>query len=169
MNDTYEFALAGPADGPEVMALYHSLLGTPGCAWSENYPDIETVESDIADNSLYVLKDNGKIISAAAVGAFDAPDGIACRLKNPRELSRLGVAFERQGRGVGGVMLRHIIQAVRDLGYDGVCLLVSKAHPAALALYQKHGFTRRGEVFAYGVDFYYYESDAFEKPFILSR
>ncbi|MDR1705128.1 MAG: GNAT family N-acetyltransferase [Clostridiales bacterium] len=158
MNDSYDFGLARPEDAAEVMALYRSLIGTPGCAWSENYPALEFVEADIAEDSLFVLRDKGRIIAAAAAGAFEAPEGIECAIDNPRELSRLGVLLNMQGRGIGGIILRHVIEAVRGRGFDGICLLASKDNPAALALYEKNGFMRRGEVFAYGVDFYYYEN-----------
>ena len=38
-------------------------------------------------------------------------------------------------------------------------MLVSKTNPAALALYEKNGFERRGETFMYDIDFYCYQID----------
>jgi ribosomal protein S18 acetylase RimI-like enzyme len=36
-------------------------------------------------------------------------------------------------------------------------MLVSKTNNAALALYEKNGFERCGEVFRFGIDFYCYQ------------
>ena len=53
--DDYNFLLASPNDIPEIINIYHTLIGTPGCTWGLDYPNLETAESDIKNESLYVL------------------------------------------------------------------------------------------------------------------
>jgi ribosomal protein S18 acetylase RimI-like enzyme len=58
---------------------------------------------------------------------------------------------------IGTTILKHIIKTAEEKGFDGIRILVSKTNPAALALYDKNGFERCGEVFMYDIDFYCYQ------------
>ena len=153
----YTFSLAEAHDAPEVLALYHSLIGAEGCAWNMYYPDIEIVESDIKSESLYVLKDGAKIIAAAYAGAVDELDEIEWTPKNPCELARLGVAIDMHKKGIATILLEHVKCAVKERDFDGIVMLVSKENPPALALYERNGFVRCGEAFMFDISFYCYE------------
>jgi ribosomal protein S18 acetylase RimI-like enzyme len=153
----YDFLLAEYDDIPEIMNVYHSLIGTPGCTWSLDYPDKETVHADIESNALYVLKESNKIVAVAAAGVSDELAHLQWDLKNPCELARVGVLTQFQKRGVGTIILKNVIAAVEQKGFDGINMLVSKTNPVALALYDKNGFEKRGEVFMYEIDFYCYQ------------
>lgn len=154
----YNFSLAKWNEITEILELYHSLIGTPGCTWSLDYPNKEIVESDIEHNSLYILKDSdNRIISVAAAGADDELKGLHWTPGNPRNLARIGVLPANQNRGIGTIILQNVINAVKARDFDGIIMLVSKTNPSALALYDKNGFKRCGETFMYGIDFYCYE------------
>jgi ribosomal protein S18 acetylase RimI-like enzyme len=153
----YEFLLACYDDVPEIMDVYHSLIGTPGCTWSLDYPDKETVQSDIDSSSLYVLKERNKIIAVAAAGVSDELAHLQWDLKKPCELARVGVVTPFQNCGVGTIILQNVIAAVKQRGFDGIIMLVSKTNPAALALYDKNGFEKCGEAFMYDIDFFCYK------------
>ena len=45
-------------------------------------------------------------------------------------------------------MLQHIIRITKAQGYDGLRLVASQHNAPALALYEKNGFSRCGEVTA---------------------
>ena len=62
--ESYQLKKAGMEQAEEVMSIYRSLVGSPGCTWSEKYPVMEDVERDIANDSLYVLYDGPAIIAA---------------------------------------------------------------------------------------------------------
>ena len=153
----YIFTLAKTDDVPEVWHLYKSLVGTPGCTWSDDYPAIENVESDIAAQSLYILKNGDKLISAAFAGYCDELAEFEWQCKNPCELARIGVEPSMQGQGIGSLMLKNVIDAAQTRGFDGIRMLVSRSNPAALAMYDKNGFTRLDEVRMFDIDFYRYE------------
>jgi L-amino acid N-acyltransferase YncA len=156
LND-YEFLPASQYDLPEIVNIYHNLIGTPGCTWDSDYPNKESAESDIAGNALYVLKKDNQIIAVASAGDFNELGHLTWNLKKPCELARIGVISSFQKQGVGTVILQKIIQTAKEKGYDGIRMLVSKTNSAALALYDKNGFEKCGETFMYDIDFYCYQ------------
>ncbi|NLO48750.1 MAG: GNAT family N-acetyltransferase [Clostridiales bacterium] len=155
--DDYIFQPAGCDDIPEIVNLYNSLVGTPGCTWNFDYPSKETAESDLSSHSLYVLKKDGKIVAAASVGEFNELGHLSWTPENPCELARIGVFRAMHNQGIGTIILQHIIKTAMEKGFDGIRMLVSKTNPAALALYEKNGFARCGETYMFDIDFYCYE------------
>jgi ribosomal protein S18 acetylase RimI-like enzyme len=155
--DGYEFLLAAGEDIPEIANIYSSLVGTPGCTWDSDYPNRETAESDVGSKSLYVLKKDGRIVAVASAGPFDELGHLPWLPKHPCELARIGVAPSMHNKGVGTVILQNVMKAMKEKGFDGIRMLVSKTNPAALALYEKNGFEKCGEVFMYDIDFYCYQ------------
>ena len=153
----YEFLLAKYNDIPQIIDIYHSLIGTPGCTWSIDYPNRETAESDIESKSLYVLKKNGTIVAVASAGEFNELGHLQWTLKVPCELARIGVIPTMQKQGIGTTILQNIIKTAKEKEFDGIRMLVSKTNPSALALYDKNGFKKYGEVSMYGIDFYCYQ------------
>lgn len=156
MSD-YEFQLANHEDIYEIVSIYHRLVGTPGCTWDLDYPSQETAENDIKNNWLYTLKKHGKIVAVASVGDIDELRDLQWTPKNPCELARIGVDPSFQKQGMGTMILKNILRIAKEKGYDGITMLVSKTNMAALALYDKNGFEKCGEVFKFDIDFYCYE------------
>jgi len=154
----YTFSLAAPHDAPQVLDLYRSLIGAEGCAWNMYYPDRKVVDSDIQNRSLYILKDGDKIIAAAYVGKMDELAELEWASDNPCELARLGVARDMHKKGMATILLEHIKYAAIERGFDGIVMMVSKNNPPALALYEKNGFERCGEVFMFDMGFYCYHT-----------
>jgi ribosomal protein S18 acetylase RimI-like enzyme len=155
--DGYDFTLAGSDDIPEIVDLYHSLIGTPGCTWDFEYPSQETAASDIGRGALYVLIKDNKIIAAASAGKFDELGHLQWTLERPCELARIGVLPAWQKQGIGTIILRNVFRTVKENGFDGIRMIVSKGNRAAIALYEKNGFEKCGEAFMYDMDFYCYQ------------
>jgi len=59
--------------------------------------------------------------------------------------ARLGVAKERQGKGLAGRMLAAAMEAAREEGCDAVRFLVAKSNPIAQRAYSRLGFEICGE------------------------
>ena len=157
MND-YEFQLADYDKIPEILSIYHSVIGTPGCTWSLDYPSRETAEDDIENNWLYTLKKYGKMVAVASAGKFDEwAHLLEWKPKNACELARIGVNPAFQNQGIGTIILQHTIAAMKEQGFDGMRFIVSKTNPAALALYDKNGFERCGETFVFDIDWFCYQ------------
>ena len=153
----YEFSSANLKELSEIMDIYHSLVGTPGCTWNLGYPDEATAKSDIGRQLLYVLKKDGFIVAVASLGEFDELKYLDWLPENPCELSRVGVRPMLQKQGIGTIVLQNIIKTAREKGFDGLVMLVSKINSSALALYDRNGFERCGETFMYDIDFYCYQ------------
>lgn len=154
MKGQYNFLLADSEDIPEIVELYHNLIGTPGCTWSMDYPSKESAECDIQSKSLYVLKEKDKIIAVASVGSFDELTHLQWKPKNPCELARIGVSPSMQRQGIGTIILQSVIAVMKEKGYDGIRMIVSKTNPAALALYNKNGFEICGETMMFDMSWY---------------
>ena len=61
-----------------VLKLYRSLLGTPYCVWTEDYPTEKEVEFDFSRDALFCMRDDdGNII-----GARELLAGVMEELKN---------------------------------------------------------------------------------------
>lgn len=54
----------------------------------------------------------------------------------------IAVVPERRGTGVGGALLRALMDAARSNGFDAISLSVQKSNTAAMRLYEKSGFVR---------------------------
>ena len=153
----YTFSLAVSSDISKIVNIYRGLIGTPGCTWNTEYPNVVTAESDISSKSLYVLKNREEIIAVVSAGSFGELDHLKWKPKNPCELARIGVITSMQKQGVGTIALKKVIAAMKEKNYDGIRMIVSKSNPAALALYDKNGFDMCGETFMYNIDFYCYQ------------
>ena len=58
---------AQSADAISVVALYQSLVGTPGCPWHADYPTLKNAQSDSSSSSLYLIEDEtGEILAVAS-------------------------------------------------------------------------------------------------------
>lgn len=56
-------------------------------------------------------------------------------------LSRLIVKNEYRNQGIGSILIDHVLEIVRDLGYKEASIGVDKDNLPALHLYRKKGFT----------------------------
>ncbi len=153
------FRHASPEDADSVFSLYRSLTGTPYCAWDETYPAREHVTDDLAAQALYALYDGPELVAAATIRRCEEHDAFPCwsPMKNPCDLMRIGVARNRQGHGLGRLMLNHLIAEAGKNGYDGMRILVAKTNLPAVTLYRNAGAEYRGDVFSYNIDWFCYE------------
>lgn len=153
---SWRLAPAHPEDGAAVLALYRSLLGTPGTTWNEYYPGPEEVTADTARGSLWCAwGEDGSLLAAASLGDDD-PDirDLSCWTPAAKscELSRVGVRRDLHGQGMGEAFTRRLLEEAKAQGRETARLLVSRDNPAAARLYQKLGFQTCGETRMYQVD-----------------
>jgi len=113
---------AATSDADDVLTLYRSLIGTPGCTWHADYPTAEIVASDLAKGALYIIRDaDDELIGAVTVG--DATELVAeikrfdktatVTLARPGEIARFAVRTDQQGRGLGREILNQAISIAR--------------------------------------------------------
>lgn len=139
-----------------IRALYLSVKGSEGCTWNENYPSDIEIDGDLSNEALFVLVESGEIVGAVSVVEPHELDEMPFWQERDRvrEIARVVVRPDRQGRGYAERMLSMLFEQFRGEGVRVVHILVAKKNAAASRLYEKLGFDRRGECFEYGIDFF---------------
>jgi GNAT superfamily N-acetyltransferase len=143
-----------------ALSIYRSLIGSPGCTWSEEYPADEHVTEDILNNALYGLYVDGKSTAVAAANYeedYSELNTLYGNLNRPCALSRVGVRREYQGQGLAKRLLLYIEKDLSTRGFDGIHLLVSKTNPKAIGLYESLSYKRLGEAYMYDLHWFYYQ------------
>ena len=155
-----EIELATENDREQILELYQVQKGREFCAWDEDYPSDETISFDLSRDSLFVMKENNKIIAAISIEVDEDVDNLDCWDKGifpGGELARVAVDPSMQGRGIGKQMLEHGMKVLKDRGYKSIHFLVNKYNIKAIKCYASFGFNVVGECFMYDQDFLCYE------------
>ncbi|KAM4804106.1 N-acetyltransferase 8F1-like [Urocitellus parryii] len=114
---------------------------------------VKCLQTDLADITKSYLRDPGSCFwvaesggqVAGIVGALpveDAPPG-----RKQLQLFHLSVSLEHRGEGLGKALVMTVLQFARAQGYSEVVLDTSGIQQAALTLYLRMGFEKRGEYF----------------------
>jgi ribosomal protein S18 acetylase RimI-like enzyme len=127
-----------------------------GVIWRESYPgiisndqieymlarmyDVHVMMREITSEGVRydVLVDRGVDVGFAAYGP--APRS------GEAKLHKLYLRKDRQGRGLGSMLLRHVIEDARKAGYSTITLNVNKGNERAISTYRRNGFVIREAV-----------------------
>lgn len=147
----------------EILELYHSLVGTEYCAWTENYPNSETIDNDLARESLFcMLDENARIIGVITIDEDENVEKLPCwsDVHRPsKELSRLGVRSDVQNRGIAKKLLLFAMDELKKQGMKSVHFLVCKHNKKAIWAYDKLSFNVVGECVLYDEEWWCYEKE----------
>ena len=82
----------------------------------------------------------------AFVVAFDGDTGVGCgglrALDDVHgEVKRMFVSPEHRGKGISKVILRHLEERARGLGWERLVLETGELQPEAMGLYEREGYT----------------------------
>ena len=153
MTGAYTLSPAVEEDRDAVLAIYTACTKLPGCTWSEEYPSRESFDTDLKNGWLYCLKNDREIIASVSLGDFQELQNIGVpwsqAICHPCELARIGVKPEYGGKGVGTYLLNQAIGIARNLGFDGIRILVSPQNLPAVSMYLRAGFITMGETDKY--------------------
>ncbi|MCM1567824.1 MAG: GNAT family N-acetyltransferase [Roseburia sp.] len=145
----------------EVRRLYGSVIGTEGCVWNENYPNVALLREDIQKGDLYGIRnERGQLVAAIAKDRDKEVDALSCwspELSPAAELARLAVAVEYQNQGMARTLLRQGMKLMAQRGYKGIHFLVAVKNKRALHSYHALGFTAVGETDMFGEHYLCYE------------
>lgn len=157
------FLNATKEDIGKIRELYHAAIGSPGCTWSQDYPNEDDTMGDFERNDLFCLKnDDGEIIGAISIDDDELVESLSCWDKSLRpvaELSRLVVKEEYRNQGIARQLLTCGMQELEKRGYKGAHFLVSKNNERALRSYAKLDFHNCGESDLYDGNWWCYEKD----------
>ena len=161
---TFVFEHVKESEAGEVLALYRSLVGTPFCAWTADYPARSDVEFDLFRNALFCLREkpSGRLMGTISIDDDPEVEALSCwseDLTPVAELSRLGVAAEYQNHGIARILLREAMAELKSQGYKAAHILVAKDNVKALRSYEKLHFTTAGECELFGHSYWCYEKE----------
>ncbi len=149
------------ADQAEILVLYRSLIGQPGCTWCEEYPDEEIVAEDLHSDSLYCARENGSIVGAVSIEWQDEEvEHFDCWSKENEPaayLSRVAVSRSAQGKGLAKELMRRAMAEMKARGMKTARYLVSPGNEAAMRAYRALAFDFSGEADAFGQHWLCYE------------
>jgi len=153
-----EFRLAAAGDLPRLKAVYRDIVQDMNDRqiriWDDVYP-CGFFEEDIRNDRLYVLMDQGEIVSAFALCGAN-PGEKMVEWKDARGkavyLDRLGVNVNFSRMGIGSLALKKAEQAAKNAGAEYLRLFVVDINKPAINLYVKNGFTRVNGVYDEAID-----------------
>ena len=144
-------------EAEETLKIYKSLIGYEGCLWDEYYPNIEIVNNDIKNETLYVALIDDEIVGAAQSGIDEElfnMEFFTKEKKNPRDLSRVAVKKEYQKQGIARKIIAYIEDELIKDGVDYMYLTVGKTNIKAYNLYKSIGYETKGEMVKFDIDWY---------------
>lgn len=151
-----EFRLIRPGEEEIVLKLYRSVIGRKFCTWDQEYPGMFEIERDMAQDDLFVLTDGDEIIGSIAIDPENEmdKDPVWRHQQKAAEFARVVIAIDHQGKGLAGIMVRNVLNVMKERGYEAVHISVAKINIPAQKTYRSAGFEFVGERFMYGYDFY---------------
>lgn len=160
---SYLFVNASVDDRDEILHLYKSFIGVPGCCWNETYPTMEHIDFDLRRDSLFVIKtDEGEIVATITIDSDQNVEMLplwSAELRPGRELSRVCVKTGHQHKGLVGVLFENGMAVLRKRGYKSAHYLVAIQNEAAKQAYHKLNFKLVGETDLYGEHYLCYEKE----------
>ncbi len=114
-------------------------------AWISKYFKMEAVDHQSLDNPKSYILDKGGLIRVALYAA--EPVGVCALIKMDHErfdyeLAKMAVSPQAQGKGIGYILGRDILEQARQLGARSVYLESNTVLEPAIKLYQKLGFQK---------------------------
>lgn len=158
-----DFRLAGMQDLLQLKDVYKQIIKNMDeqdiQIWDDIYP-CEFFEEDIKNNQLYVLLNNGEIVSAFVLCKTNTGENAVKWKENHAEafyIDRSGVNVKYLKKGIGGLMLDKAKEVAKTFGAEYLRLFVVDVNIPATQLYEKNGFLKADGVY----------DEAFDDGFVL--
>ncbi len=170
---TIEITTATTSQVADLVALYRrcgaDMWENGYDNWGDFYPSIETIETDIALQSLFVLKQGSKIIGVVALDENQPPmyHDVSWEYKSEKVLvvHRLAIDVFFQGQGFAKMLMHFAEKFALSNGYDVIRLDAYSINPPLLQFYTKLGYQITKETISLG-DRWKHPFHCFEKRII---
>ncbi len=148
----FRFRRADKNDAEKVLALYESVKGQEFCVWNEYYPSSDDVANDLANDDLFVLESRGSIVGAVSIVPENELDAFDCweSCENAAEFARVAIAPAYQGKGLARVLVRNVLDVMKERGVENVHISVAKKNLPAKETYACLGFKTVGSAEMWG-------------------
>ncbi len=152
------FRLAVMQDLPQIKAVFNEIIEDMNRNKIEIWDDIfpcAFFEDDIKNNQLYILVNDGEIVSAIALlNSISGYNSVEWEDNHAKALymSRFGVNVNYKRKGIGGLVLQNIKEIARTFGAEYLRLFVVDINEPAIRLYEKNGFARADGIYDEVID-----------------
>lgn len=158
------FRALTPAQAPLAAQLADAVKAAGYDHWDENYPNEAIFREDAQAGELFGFFIDDKLVAiicacfneAEFEDVADSPGANWPQSRKPCMLCRLCVDPAYRRRGIAAAMMRNAAQQAALRGADQAWLLVATDNANALKIYEGLGYTRCGQTFVFGTDFYCY-------------
>lgn len=150
-----DFRLAEENDLEQLKAVFGKIIekmnAENGRIWDDDYP-CGCFAEDIKNRRLYVLAEEGVILSAFALWELEPGDERnnlhwASDPAKALYFGRFGVNVDRRKSGLGSVMMAHAISTARDKGAEYLRVFVAEKNKPAQNFYLKNGFEKTDVIY----------------------
>ena len=144
------YILIGKKDKEEAINFLSELYKSEGNQYSYQNTFVAIDEDDNITGSITAYDGNSlHLLRAPVIKLIEDKYNKRIKLDNETDgdelyLDTIAVAPSQQGKGIGGLLLRHIIAYAKEQQFPKVGLLVDTKNPNAQRLYERTGF-RLGE------------------------
>ncbi|SFC33801.1 Acetyltransferase (GNAT) family protein [Flagellimonas taeanensis] len=112
-------------------------------AWITKYFKMEKMDYTALDHPKEYILDKGGYIAVAILD--NQAVGVCALIPSQKEgydfeLAKMGVSEHLQGKGIGKLLARHVIDKAKEMGAKKLYLESNRVLGPALSLYQKLGF-----------------------------
>jgi putative acetyltransferase len=135
---TFQLRGAGNTDRGDIVRLVKAILPEFGEVYDE-----QTSESDLLDIEQTYLKTGGAFeVLLTADRQIIGTVGIVPVSAGRCKMRKMYVDAGYRNRGLGKLLVGHILEKARSLGFSHIILETITSMQAAISLYEKAGFTR---------------------------
>ena len=141
MTDTFLIRPIAPADDAAMAAVIRSVMpefGADGPGFAIHDTEVDTMSSAYAAprSAYFVVERDGRVIGGGGIAPLENAAPEVC------ELRKMYFLPQARGIGAGTAMMQRCLDAARAHGFQRCYLETLTGMDAALALYQRSGFTR---------------------------
>lgn len=155
-----DFRLAEMADLAQIKSVFAKIIekmnAENGRIWDDTYP-CECFEDDIKKRRLYVLTEEGIILSAFALWELE-PDDERNDLhweSDPAKalyFGRFGVNVDHHKSGIGSIMIANAFSTAKNKGAEYMRVFVAEKNKPAISFYLKNGFEKTNVIYDEALD-----------------
>jgi phosphinothricin acetyltransferase len=134
---------AGPADAGAIAAIWnHEVLHT--LATTDTEPRTLEAQRDWQTahgprHPVILAEEGGEVVAFGALSPYRAKPSYAWTVENS-----VYVKDGWRGKGLGGLVLEHLLAQAAELGYRSVIARITAGNEASLRLHERRGFARVG-------------------------
>lgn len=120
--------------------------------WDSSYPNLETINNDISNETCFVYLENDVIIACIVLNEIQDEEYFELKWLTSNEekqlvVHRLGVDPKHQGKGIARKLMDFCEDFAKEKNYDSIRLDTFSQNPRNQRFYLNRGYTEIGSVY----------------------